>query len=153
MVDTKVAIQVEAKKKEALDKNLDLILGQTEKYSKMLAANLVAVEEEEEGPKKQSKTPGKTPPPAAAAGEAGPVGWAVRGMVCDGGVLRWISRELEVWRLMQWGQAQSFGICGQASAGKQVVMRCVAGAGKQMVCKAELGDDHALPWFLVPGLL
>ena len=37
---TKIHIQIEAQKKEALDKNLDLILGQTEKYSKILAAEL-----------------------------------------------------------------------------------------------------------------
>eukprot|EP00955_Chlamydomonas_euryale_P029088 306661-Chlamydomonas_euryale.AAC.4 len=43
---TKLAVALEAKKKEVLDKNLDLILGQTEKYSKMLAANLQVVEEE-----------------------------------------------------------------------------------------------------------
>lgn len=123
MVDTKVAIQVEAKKKEALDKNLDLILGQTEKYSKMLAANLVAVEEEEDGSKNQSKTPGKTPPPAATASEGGPVGWAVRGMVCDGGVFGCgKARDLAGLWLMQWGgQAQSFGTRGLAGTGKQLV--------------------------------
>ena len=42
VVNTKVAVEAEARKKEVLGKSLDLILGQTEKYSKMLAKNLAA---------------------------------------------------------------------------------------------------------------
>lgn len=40
MSDAQVAVAVEAKKKAVMDKHLDLIVGQTEKYSKMLASNL-----------------------------------------------------------------------------------------------------------------
>ena len=42
VVATKVALQVEARKKAVMDRHLDLIVGQTEKFSKMLAANLSA---------------------------------------------------------------------------------------------------------------
>jgi hypothetical protein len=35
-----VAVAVGAKKKAVMDKHLDLIVGQTERYSKMLASNL-----------------------------------------------------------------------------------------------------------------
>ncbi|GAX77679.1 hypothetical protein CEUSTIGMA_g5122.t1 [Chlamydomonas eustigma] len=56
---TKVAVQVEAKKKEVLGKSLDLILGQTEKYSKMLAKNLTG-----------DSTLAPTSTPAIAAGSS-----------------------------------------------------------------------------------
>ena len=42
VVDTKIAVAVEARKKAEMDKHLDLIVGQTEKYSKMLAKNLAS---------------------------------------------------------------------------------------------------------------
>ncbi len=45
--------QVEAKKKAVMDRHLELIVGQTEKFSKMLAANLKA------GPGKERAGKGK----------------------------------------------------------------------------------------------
>ena len=36
------ACQVESRKKAVMDRHLDLMLGQTERFSKMLAANLAA---------------------------------------------------------------------------------------------------------------
>lgn len=39
--DDQVAIAVETKKKAVMDRHLDLIVGQTERYSKMLASNLL----------------------------------------------------------------------------------------------------------------
>ena len=40
VVATKVALAVEARKKQVLDAHLDIMLGQTEKYTQILAANL-----------------------------------------------------------------------------------------------------------------
>ncbi|KAG1658667.1 hypothetical protein FOA52_007873 [Chlamydomonas sp. UWO 241] len=67
---TKYVVAIEAKKKEVLDKNLDLILGKTEQYSKMLAANLQILDESE--PSRATPAPGPpssraTPAPSAAA--------------------------------------------------------------------------------------
>ncbi len=39
-VSLQIAVAVEAKKKAAMDAHLELMVGQTEKYSKMLASNL-----------------------------------------------------------------------------------------------------------------
>ncbi|PNH05360.1 Helicase SRCAP, partial [Tetrabaena socialis] len=73
VVATKVALQVEARKKVVMDKHLDLIVGQTEKFSKMLAANLSAPPDSDDDippPRASSSESEKeepTPPPAAPA--------------------------------------------------------------------------------------
>ena len=70
VVHTKVAVQAEAKKKEVLGKSLDLILGQTEKYSKMLAKNLVGPDGGGGGPPQPLQLPAPVATPAAATAAA-----------------------------------------------------------------------------------
>jgi len=66
-VSYKTYVRVEAVKKAVLDRHLDLIVGQTERYSKMLAANLAAGLAEEGvrfgGVRFCSSERGRRPPP------------------------------------------------------------------------------------------
>ncbi|WIA40512.1 hypothetical protein OEZ86_013861 [Tetradesmus obliquus] len=62
VVNYKVYVAIEARKGEVLDKHLDMIVGQTEAFSKMLAANLV-------GPEQQQQQQLALPAPAVKAEE------------------------------------------------------------------------------------
>ncbi|WIA20226.1 hypothetical protein OEZ85_006067 [Tetradesmus obliquus] len=91
VVNYKVFVAIEARKREVLDKHLDMIVGQTEAFSKMLAANLV-------GPEQQQQQQLALPAPAVKAEEqqqqqgeepadAGSGGSTKRAGSCGGGRL------------------------------------------------------------------